>query len=85
MPPLIVGEKSMKKDHEGFVRVDDINVFRIVDHNGKPYVQIKDYNRQRIKCRHSYFVEIPLEIFIDRLKSGTSLEAPLIPPDELAV
>lgn len=85
MPPLIVNEKSITKDHDGMIRVDDITVFRIVEHDGKPYVQIKDHNRQRIKCRHSWFVEIPMEIFIARLIRGTSLQEPLIPPDELTV
>jgi hypothetical protein len=84
MPPLIVGEKSITKDLDGIIRVDDINVFRIVEHDGKPFVQIKDYNRQRIKCRHSYFVEIPMEIFIARLIRGTCLQEP-IPPDEVQV
>lgn len=85
MPPLIVDERGITKDLDGIIRVDDIILLRVVDRGGKPYVQVKDYDRRRIKCRHTYFVEIPLEIFIAKLTDGTSMQELPPPIDELEI
>lgn len=78
MPALIVDERGISKDIDGIIRVDGIIVFRVIERDGKKFIQAKDYDRKRIKCRHSYFVEVPIEIFIARI---TGQEIPSINPE----
>lgn len=75
MPPLLVDIRGITKDIDGMIRVDGIILFRVIERDGKKFVQVKDYDRKRIKCRHSYFVEVPIDIFISRI-SNPAIEAP---------
>lgn len=82
MPALIVDERAVTKNIDGIVSIDGIILFRIFERDGKKFLQAKDYDRKRIKCRHSYFVEIPLDVFIARINPVEVIE---IPPDNVEI
>lgn len=60
--------KMVKISEDGMIRVDGITVFRRVERDGILYVQFKDYDRMRSKCRGTYLVEIPLNILVEMIK-----------------
>lgn len=50
---------------ESMLRVDGIPVFKVIERDGKRYVQVCDRDQMRSTCRGSRFVEIPVAIFFD--------------------
>lgn len=51
------------------VRADGIIVCKVVNKDGKIYLQFKDGDRLRSRCRGAMFVEVSLDAFAEALKS----------------
>ena len=67
MPALIVDERGFSQNIDGMIYIDGIVLFRILERDGKLFIQVKDHDRRRIKCRRTYFVEMDLETFIAKI------------------
>lgn len=59
--------KMVRIGDDNLVRIDGIGVFRRIQREGVLYLQFMDTDRYRAKCRGSKFVEIPLQILIEKL------------------
>jgi len=57
----------IKINDDGLVRVDGIGVFRRIERDGVLYLQFADYDRMRITCRGSRFVEVPLSVLVGQI------------------
>lgn len=65
---LVVDEKALSINVDGILSVDGIKVFRKIEREGKIFIQVKDYDRMRTKCRGTYFVEVELEVLLSKLQ-----------------
>jgi len=57
----------IKITDDGLVRVDGIGVFKRIERDGVLYIQFADYDRMRITCRGSRFVEVPLSVLVEQI------------------
>lgn len=67
MPSIDLDGKTVKIGDDDLVRVDGIGVFRRIQREGVLYLQFMDTDRYRAKCRGSKFVEIPLQILVEKI------------------
>jgi len=58
---------TVKIADNNMVRVDGIGVFRVRRRDGVLYIQFMDTDRYRAQCRGTKFVEIPLDILIEKI------------------
>lgn len=82
MPALVVDDRGFSKNIDGKIYIDGILLFRILERDGKRFIQVKDHDRQRIKCRHTYFVEMELETFIEKISPKPPADKLPVEPDE---
>ena len=59
---------------ENVVQIDGVGAFRIVEHDGVLFVQLKDWDRYRIKCRGSRFIQTPLHILLEKINAVQAKE-----------
>ncbi len=59
--------KTVKVTGDNLVRIDGIGVFRRVLRAGVLYLQFMDTDRYRAKCRGSRYVEIPLQVLVEKI------------------
>lgn len=62
------GEKIKISDEDVF-RLDGLTIFRKVVRDGVIYLQFKDHDKMRSKCRGTYYMEIPLDILVEKLRA----------------
>lgn len=67
--------KTIKVTENNQVRVDGIFVFRRIRRAGVVYLQFWDTDRLRAKCRGSRYVEIPLQVLVEKIKQSPIQEA----------
>jgi len=67
MSTINKSHELIKITDDGLVRVDGIGAFRRIERDGVLYLQFADYDRLRIKCRGSKFVEIPLNVLVEQI------------------
>jgi hypothetical protein len=61
---------------DGLVKLDGVILFRTVERDGKICLQFVDHDRLRVRCRGSRFVEIPIEILLDKVQGKEKDEKP---------
>jgi hypothetical protein len=55
----------------GMVRVDGVPVFKIrTSDNGEIYLQFADLNKIRSDGRGTRFIEVPIEVLIEKIKES---------------
>ena len=67
MPTINKPHELIKITDDGLVRVDGIGAFRRIERDGVIYLQFADYDRMRITCRGSRYVEIPLNVLVEKI------------------
>ena len=67
MPTINKPHELIRITDDGLVRVDGIGVFRRIERDGVLYLQFADYDRMRITCRGSRYVEIPLSVLVEKI------------------
>jgi len=60
--------KLVRIAEDGLVKLDGIAILRRVERDGKLYLQFCDSDRMRTQLRKTRYVEIPLEVLMDRIE-----------------
>ena len=60
---------------DGLVKLDGIAILRRVEREGKVYLQFCDSDRMRTQLRKTRYVEIPLEVLMDRIEGKDGADA----------
>ena len=68
-PPAI--DRTGKKitiTADGLVKLDGVIIFRTVEREGAFCLQFVDHDRLRVQCRGSRYIEIPLDVLMDKIQ-----------------
>lgn len=59
--------KSIRELEDGLVKIDGVTVFRKVIRDGITYLQFCDHDRMRSNCRGTRYIEVPINILMEKL------------------
>jgi hypothetical protein len=59
---------------DGLIKLDGVIIFRAVEREGQVCLQFVDHDRLRVQCRGSRYIEIPLEVLIDKIQRKDSTD-----------
>ena len=74
MATLDLTGNTIKITEKGLIRVDGIGVFRRVERAGVIYIEFSDHDRMRSQCRGTKFVEVPLNVLMEKLNHVHNVE-----------
>lgn len=67
-PSLDRTGKKVTITPDGLVKLDGVIIFRTVERNGAFCLQFVDHDRLRVQCRGSRYIEIPLDVLMNKIQ-----------------